>query len=35
VSEGLWGWFVGIGLLVAVAVWIGAKGVKAKGAKAK
>jgi ubiquinol-cytochrome c reductase cytochrome c subunit len=25
VSEGLWGWLVGIGLLVAVAVWIGAK----------
>ena len=35
VSEGLWGWLVGIGLLVCVAVWIGAKGVKAKGAKAK
>ncbi|GAA1682598.1 c-type cytochrome [Kribbella yunnanensis] len=31
VSEGLWGWLVGIGLLVVVAVWIGAKGVKAKG----
>jgi ubiquinol-cytochrome c reductase cytochrome c subunit len=30
VSEGLWGWVVGIGLLVAVAVWIGAKGVRAK-----
>jgi ubiquinol-cytochrome c reductase cytochrome c subunit len=25
VSEGLWGWFIGIGLLVVVAVWIGAK----------
>ncbi|MEV6284018.1 c-type cytochrome [Kribbella sp. NPDC051770] len=25
VSEGLWGWLVGIGSLVAVAVWIGAK----------
>ncbi|HZX04434.1 c-type cytochrome [Kribbella sp.] len=25
VSEGLWGWLVGIGLLVAVAVWIGAR----------
>jgi ubiquinol-cytochrome c reductase cytochrome c subunit len=25
VSEGLWGWAVGIGLLVVVAVWIGAK----------
>jgi ubiquinol-cytochrome c reductase cytochrome c subunit len=31
VSEGLWGWLVGIGALVGVAVWIGAKGVKAKG----
>jgi ubiquinol-cytochrome c reductase cytochrome c subunit len=30
VSEGLWGWLVGIGALVAVAVWIGAKGVRAK-----
>jgi len=29
VSEGLWGWLFGIGALVAVAVWIGAKGVKA------
>ena len=25
VSEGLWGWLVGIGLLVVAAVWIGAK----------
>jgi ubiquinol-cytochrome c reductase cytochrome c subunit len=25
VSEGLWGWLAGIGLLVLVAVWIGAK----------
>ncbi|TCO50264.1 ubiquinol-cytochrome c reductase cytochrome c subunit [Kribbella antiqua] len=25
VSEGLWGWLIGIGSLVAVAVWIGAK----------
>ncbi|WUJ70408.1 c-type cytochrome [Kribbella soli] len=25
VSEGLWGWLIGIGLLVVVAVWIGAK----------
>lgn len=25
VSEGLWGWFVGIGILVVVAVWIGAR----------
>ncbi|WP_344210542.1 c-type cytochrome [Kribbella sancticallisti] len=30
VSEGLWGWLVGIGLLVGVAVWIGAKGVKVR-----
>jgi ubiquinol-cytochrome c reductase cytochrome c subunit len=30
VSEGLWGWLVGIGALVAVAVWIGTKGVRAK-----
>jgi ubiquinol-cytochrome c reductase cytochrome c subunit len=30
VTEGLWGWLVGIGLLVVVAVWIGAKGVRAK-----
>ena len=35
VSEGLWGWLVGIGLLVGVAVWIGAKGVKAKGVRAE
>jgi ubiquinol-cytochrome c reductase cytochrome c subunit len=25
VSEGLWGWLLGMGLIVAVAVWIGAK----------
>ncbi|MGW6195995.1 cytochrome bc1 complex diheme cytochrome c subunit [Kribbella sp. NPDC055110] len=25
VSEGLWGWLIGIGLLVVVAVWIGAR----------
>jgi ubiquinol-cytochrome c reductase cytochrome c subunit len=25
VSEGLWGWVAGIGLLIVVAVWIGAK----------
>ena len=29
VTEGLFGWLFGIGALVAVAVWIGAKGVKA------
>jgi ubiquinol-cytochrome c reductase cytochrome c subunit len=28
VSEGLYGWLVGIGLLVAAAVWIGANGVR-------
>jgi ubiquinol-cytochrome c reductase cytochrome c subunit len=31
VTEGLWGWLLGIGALIAVAVWIGAKGVKAGG----
>jgi ubiquinol-cytochrome c reductase cytochrome c subunit len=25
VSEGLWAWVVGIGLLIGAAVWIGAK----------
>jgi ubiquinol-cytochrome c reductase cytochrome c subunit len=25
VSEGLWVWVVGIGLLIGVAVWVGAK----------
>jgi ubiquinol-cytochrome c reductase cytochrome c subunit len=30
VTEGLWGWLLGIGALIAVAVWIGAKGVRAK-----
>jgi ubiquinol-cytochrome c reductase cytochrome c subunit len=30
VSEGLWGWIVGIGGLSAIAVWIAAKGAKAK-----
>jgi ubiquinol-cytochrome c reductase cytochrome c subunit len=30
VSEGLWGWLVGIGLLVGFAMWITAKGAKAK-----
>jgi ubiquinol-cytochrome c reductase cytochrome c subunit len=29
VSEGLFGWLFGIGALIAVAVWIGTKGVKA------
>jgi quinol---cytochrome-c reductase cytochrome c subunit len=29
VTEGLFGWLFGIGALIAVAVWIGAKGVKA------
>jgi ubiquinol-cytochrome c reductase cytochrome c subunit len=31
VTEGLWGWLLGVGALIAVAVWIGAKGVKAGG----
>jgi ubiquinol-cytochrome c reductase cytochrome c subunit len=30
VSEGLWAWIVGMGVLVLFAVWITAKGVKAK-----
>jgi ubiquinol-cytochrome c reductase cytochrome c subunit len=30
VSEGLWGWIVGLGSLVLFAVWIAAKGAKAK-----
>jgi ubiquinol-cytochrome c reductase cytochrome c subunit len=30
VSEGLWGWIVGIGGLSAIAVWVAAKGAKAK-----
>ncbi|MBA8794373.1 ubiquinol-cytochrome c reductase cytochrome c subunit [Friedmanniella endophytica] len=30
VSEGLWTWIVGLGVLVAFAVWIAAKGAKAK-----
>ncbi|SDS05483.1 menaquinol-cytochrome c reductase cytochrome c1 subunit precursor [Friedmanniella luteola] len=30
VSEGLWGWIIGIGGLSAIAVWIAAKGAKAK-----
>jgi ubiquinol-cytochrome c reductase cytochrome c subunit len=29
VSEGLWGWLAGMGVLVAAAVWIGANGVRA------
>ena len=29
VSEGLWGWVVGIGALVLTAVWIGNNGVRA------
>jgi ubiquinol-cytochrome c reductase cytochrome c subunit len=28
-AEGLWGWVVGVGALVLVAVWIGNNGVKA------
>ncbi len=30
VSEGLWAWIIGLGILVAFAIWIAAKGVKAK-----
>lgn len=30
VSEGLWTWIVGIGVILAFAVWIAAKGAKAK-----
>ncbi|MGH3471644.1 MAG: cytochrome C, partial [Nocardioidaceae bacterium] len=29
VSEGLWGWLLGIGGLVLVAVWIGNNGARA------
>jgi ubiquinol-cytochrome c reductase cytochrome c subunit len=28
-GEGLWGWVVGMGALIAAAIWIGAKGAKA------
>ena len=30
VSEGLWGWIVGLGSLVVFSIWIAAKGAKAK-----
>ena len=30
VSEGLWAWIVGIGGLMAFAIWIAAKGAKAR-----
>jgi ubiquinol-cytochrome c reductase cytochrome c subunit len=30
VSEGLWAWIIGLGTLVGFAIWIAAKGVKAK-----
>jgi ubiquinol-cytochrome c reductase cytochrome c subunit len=30
VSEGLWAWIIGLGSLVAFAIWIAAKGAKAK-----
>jgi quinol---cytochrome-c reductase cytochrome c subunit len=30
VSEGLWGWIIGLGSLVGFAIWIAAKGAKAK-----
>ena len=35
VSEGLWGWLLGIGLLIVVAVWIGAKVPKIHGRRIK
>jgi len=30
VTEGLWGWIAGIGSLVLIAVWLAARGVRAK-----
>jgi ubiquinol-cytochrome c reductase cytochrome c subunit len=30
VSEGLWSWIIGLGSLMAIAVWIAARGAKAK-----
>lgn len=30
VAEGLWGWIAGIGVLILFAIWIAAKGVKAR-----
>lgn len=30
VSEGLWAWIIGLGSLIAIAVWIAARGAKAK-----
>jgi ubiquinol-cytochrome c reductase cytochrome c subunit len=30
VSEGLWGWIIGLGSLILFAIWIAAKGAKAK-----
>ena len=30
VSEGLWAWIIGLGGLVCFAIWIAAKGAKAK-----
>lgn len=30
VAEGLWAWVAGLGLLMGIAVWIAAKGVKAR-----
>jgi ubiquinol-cytochrome c reductase cytochrome c subunit len=30
VSEGLWGWIIGVGGLIFFAMWITARGVKAK-----
>ena len=30
VSEGLWAWILGLGILIFFAIWIAAKGAKAK-----
>jgi ubiquinol-cytochrome c reductase cytochrome c subunit len=30
VSEGLWAWIIGVGGLIFFAMWIAAKGAKAK-----
>jgi ubiquinol-cytochrome c reductase cytochrome c subunit len=30
VSEGLWAWIIGLGGLICFAIWIAAKGAKAK-----
>jgi len=30
VSEGLWAWILGLGSIIAIGVWIAAKGAKAR-----